>query len=205
MAVVGSNSLFELRVYSELLGVNIQNRFWYFAEEPPDTLLASAVVTAFETEVAANWEGSVSEDWNGVRITCDELTSDQNFFDGACGIGPGTQSGDNMPPQACAGLRLLRSTKATRSGWKRLSGLLESHNTDGKLSAQAQTDFGYVLADFLTDLTVGAYVAEPVLVRKTYTGDPPVLNAPTAWVYNSIGSGVVIDDITTQNSRKFVR
>lgn len=205
MAIVGVNSLFEVRVFGTYLGVSMQNVFWYLGLFVPDTILAVTVQASFEAEVAVSWEGTVNAEWDGDRITIDEVTSVQNFLDASTSIGPGLVVGDAMAPHACVGLRMLRETKATRSGWKRIAGVTETQITEGKLVAGGLTTFGTLLTDFRTDLVVGAETVEPVIVRKTFTGEPPVLDPPSSWIYNTIGGGIVLEDLTTQNSRKFSR
>ena len=205
MPAVGSNSLFEIRLYSSLLGVAVQNRFWYFAAVAPSTVEATALVSAFENATAAVWQNAVSDSWDGVRITCDEVTANDNFFDGSTNIGPGVVTGDVMPPHAAAGIRLLRATKDTQSGWKRIAGVAESQQVDGKLTAGAVTLYNLLGIQLSLNLTASAETCRPVIVRKTYTGDPPVLNPASAWIYNDIASRVVLADVTTQNTRKFPR
>jgi len=205
MPAVGSGSLFEIRLYSSFLGVACQNVFWYYGDFVPDTVFAVNVEGAFENEVAASWEASVSASWDSVRVTCDEVTSNQNFFDAGSNIGPGTQAGETLSPQACFGIRLLRSTKDTRSGWKRLVGVIETAQVNGKITSAQDALLDTLGQDFRTDLVVGAETVSPVIVRKVYLGDPPVLQDPIFWIYNEIASHVVLEDITTQNSRKFAR
>lgn len=205
MPSVSTNSLYSLKYFSSYLGVSCQNQFWYLTLNPPDTISAQSVVAAFESLVATNWEAAVSDEWTGVRVVCDEVTSNQNFFDSTTNIGPGTQTGDALAPQSCAGIRMLRVTKDTRSGWKRVVGLVESQVADGKLTAGAITAFNLLGTGFITNLVISTEIVAPVIVRKTYTGDPPILNPPSQWIYNDVASRITIPDVTSQNSRKFAR
>lgn len=205
MPVVGTNSLFELKLFGDILGNATLNRFFYFLPQPPDTVEAVDVVFEFETKLAAIWEAAVSVDWDGTRVTCDEVTSIQNFFDSTTNIGPGTGVGVNMPPYVSASIRLFRTTKETRSGWKRIGGILEEQQQNGALEVASLAAFN-TLADGFADTlpSVGGSIT-PAIVRVTLdpaTGDP---NPADEWVYNLVASAAANSNLSTQNTRKFGR
>lgn len=205
MSIVGSTSLFSLKLFSEFLGESMLNRFWYQAGVSPDTIDVLALIPAFTAMVSNEWEAVVSDDWTAVTVECDEVTSSQNFYTGNSNIGPGLITGDTLGPNVAYSFRLNRATKATRSGWKRIAGVAESSQIDG-VAATAQMILNDAFAAVLDNpLTVGIDAIYPVIVRKTYTGDPPVLNDPTDWIYNIISGVSAKENLTTQNTRKYGR
>lgn len=203
MPAVGGGSLFKIVVHSSFLGVPGQNRFYYVSFEQPSTISIANVVAAFENKVAADWEFLVHEGWDTTKIVAEELTSLANFFEGSSNIGPGTETGDAMPPFVTFKIRLNRATKETRSGWKRLAGVDESRVGSGILIANALAEAQALADDFADDLTPTGGTLVPCIVRETYTGDPPVLNPVSQWIYNLVSSATAKDDVGSQNTRKY--
>jgi hypothetical protein len=104
-----------------------------------------------------------------------------------------------------AGIRLLRTTKETRSGWKRYAAGNEAVIDGNGWTAPFLVildNLAAVLNDFLT---IGVDQLDPVIVRQTrdpVTGD---LLPPAQWIYNIIASVEVKQFVTTQNTRKLGR
>lgn len=203
MPAVGGGSLFKIVVHSRFLGVDGQNRFWYVSPEAPNTINIVNVVAAFENAVAATWEVVAHEGWDAFKIVAEEVTSIANFFEGSSNIGPGTEAGEAMPPFVTFTIRMNRTTKETRSGWKRLAGVTETTQVSGILLAARLAELQALADDFAQDLTPMGGTLVPCLVRQTFTGEPPVLNDPSDWIYNFVSSASALDRLGTQNTRKY--
>lgn len=203
MPIVGSSSLFIVKVQSTFLGETMLNRFWYQAGVAPGTISVASLVTEFETQVSSTWADAVSTAWDGDRISIDEVTSLENFIDTVCTIGPGLRTGESMGPFMAMAIRLFRSTKETRSGWKRIAGVVELDQENGALTPAHLVILNALAADFKTVLTVDTNGVFPVIVRKTYSGTPPELEEPSNWIYNVISQAAGLSNLTTQNTRKF--
>lgn len=205
MPVVGNTSLYEVKLFSIMHGQTMLNRFFYQSGVTPDSVDAPDVSTAFETECGPSWELAVSAEWDSTIIETDEVTSIQNFSTRAATIGVGALAGETVGPNIAMAIRLFRATKETRSGWKRIAGLVEANQADGVLTG-GQIALTQVLGGkFQNTLTVSTQALFPVIVRKTYTGDPPVLNPASQWIYNIIVGATAQANATTQNTRKYGR
>ncbi len=103
--------------------------------------------------------------------------------------------GEAVNTFTAAGYRLNRTTKETRNGQKRFSGMVEENMETQAWSAAFKIildAFALILAGQIT--TVGA-VFDPVIARELVT---PVGD----WLANPVSSVTANNFITTQNSRK---
>lgn len=116
---------------------------------------------------------------------------------------PGTRgtSGDQMPPFASAGVRLVVGTRATRPGQKRFPGLMESDQSAGVLGATVLTPLVTLMNLMVANMTLGAPAAlvmlEPIVTRKDALGNVTAEQPVTGYLINP--------NVTTQNTRKFGR
>lgn len=108
----------------------------------------------------------------------------------------GVVAGATMTPFLSAPFRYNRTTKDTRNGAKRFTGMVEENCTGVGFEAA----FLLVLQDLATALgttlvgVAGAY--EPIILTKPGEGDP------LTFTYNQVANVTAIDQQTTQNSRK---
>lgn len=205
MPTVGSGSLFRIKLFGEIHGQQTLNVFWYYRAISPDTHDAVDVVAAFENGVAAHWEALVSSAWDGTLVECDELTSLSNFFTSATNIGPGTASGESLGPFVCFDIRLLRTTKETRSGRKRIAGVTENQQNAGVLESGTLTTLNLLAEDFDDALAVDLENIDPVIVRQTRDPDTGELEPVTSWIYNLVADAEGQTNTTTQGTRKYNR
>lgn len=202
MPLVASGFLYEITVTGVIGGITTKNIFWYFTTGPVKQ--AEDVFDSFVLKVEDEWEALASVNWDGETIEVDEVTANDNFHLGAISI-DGVVSGESLPNFNAFSVTLSRSTKETRSGRKRIAGVAESQQSSGTLTAGAITDLTALKDRFIEDLTVEGGSVAPVIIRKTFTLDPPnppELNDPDVWIYNPVSGGVATTTVTTQNSRK---
>lgn len=103
---------------------------------------------------------------------------------------------NTLPSYMTLGFQLIRDSLATRNGYKRFSGMIESQ-VEGNDYVASLTPIGDVIGGLQENLTVGlVQVAAPVIVKRPI--DPPV---GSSYVYSSI-SAVLFKGIGTQNTRK---
>jgi hypothetical protein len=199
--------LFEIKVFGSIFGVTTLNRFWYHLNQVPNTMAAADLADAFDTHVRTQWAALVSDDWTADVIEVDEVTSETNFATKATGLFGGTKSGTtNMPPYEVFVIRLFRTSKETRSGWKRICGVSEEDQSGGQLETAVQTELANLAARFDSNFTLTGGTVNPVIVRKTYSL-PPVeeLQDPSLWIVNFISDAQGQVQLSTQNTRKFGR
>ncbi len=205
MPVVGSGSLFEIVDFQQRAADQILNRYWYYASNPPDFAAASDVANQFEF-IFQVWLPPVQPDViSHTIIRVDEVTSSTNFLERPSAIPDGTLIPPELASYQCAGIRLLRTSKETRSGWKRIAAgnedAIGGNNWGGAFQALLDN-----LAGVMNDpLIVGAAVCNPVIVRKTVDPVTGELEPPTDWIFNLIASAEAKTFVTTQNTRKVGR
>lgn len=110
-------------------------------------------------------------------------------------------SGDPLPGHIAASIRLFRSTRETRSGWKRVSGFSEGYIAGNTISSDLADALNALATGLGSRQTVVGYgFIDPVLVRPPGTYAAGV---QTGWVMNPVSSAsAVLNRVTTQNSRK---
>jgi len=111
-------------------------------------------------------------------------------------LGSGTQIGDALPPYAAISFTLKVNTRAVRKGSKRISGVPESAQIDGKL-----TNEGYIAAVELLRLAMQQEVVTandtylPVVVKRIK--EPVVGTVPLQYTYRlpTIGDTLVTGEV----------
>lgn len=205
MPVVGNGSLFKVIDFQSRGVDTFLNRYWYFIDLVPGTVPIVGVLNSFEAVLAA-WLPPIQPTVvNHTVVSGDEVTSASNFLERASIIGPGTLAGDELASYQAVGIRLLRTTRDTRSGWKRIAAGVETSiggNNWGPAFLASVQSYAVTLYD---SLNVGSYYLDPVIVRQTYAAGTGELNPPSQWIYNVISGAEVKPQVTTQNSRKVGR
>lgn len=108
-------------------------------------------------------------------------------------------SGDASPPFVSYGFQLLRESRATRHGYKRIAGVPEVNISSGEVVSGAMPYVNAVADVLPADILIGLLPGfEPVIVKH------PISVPLTDPVYASIG-GCNFRGIGTQNTRKFGR
>lgn len=205
MPVIGTHSLYKFTDF-QVRGIDqFLNRYWYYTAASPGTVSAASVATAIEGIIAAWLPDCQPAVVSHPTLSCDEVTSNDNFIERASTIPDGTLAGSELASYQCAGIRLLRSTKETRSGWKRIAAGDESTvggNNWGPSFLSVLENFAAVLND---SFSISGNDFYPVIIRYTYDSGSGELNPPSQWIYNIIASVEVKPQVTTQNSRKVGR
>lgn len=205
MPAIGSNSLFEV-VDVQSRGVDeILNRYWYFASVAPGSAAAGDVATQFEN-IFSVWLPPVQPDvLSHDIIRVDEVTSISNFIERPSVIPDGALLPPELASYQCAAIRLLRTTKETRSGWKRIAAGNEDAIGGNNWGPAFQGLLDNLAAVMNDHLALPGVDADPVIIRKTYDSGTGELNPPTLWIYNFISSAEAKTQVTTQNTRKVGR
>lgn len=202
MPIVGDGSLYQIKDFQLRGSDQFLNVYHYYLDVPPDTIDAIDIAGAWHALFALQIPQLQPPVITHTTLVVDELTSNQNFVEIPALTGAGTLVGVELASYQAASFRLLRTTKETRSGWKRMAA-----GTEDVIGGNAWSipfiaeleEFAGVLGAFLD---LGVNRPYPVIVGKTYTGDPPVLNPPNQWLYNPISAVEAVTIVTTQNTRK---
>ncbi len=135
-----------------------------------------------------------------VNLTYDEIMVDNVTGNlAAVAIAPlltaGLVVGDNMNSFTAAGFRLVRTTKDTRNGSKRIAGMVEQALVGNGFTASFLADlqtFAPSLAANISD--IGA-IFKPVIARENVV-------IPVTWTVNEVAAGLASSIVTSQVSRK---
>lgn len=135
------------------------------------------------------------------NVTVNNLNDLSDFWVETLGI-VGEQPGDVLPPYDCVALFYVRTTRASRNGWKRFAGVPEAHQNDGILDGTIITSWDGVAAYLLGphSSSVATLSMVPYIWRRPKVGPPPVAQA-----FFPVSSIEVRNAVTTQNTRKYNR
>ena len=203
MPKIGTNSLFKITDFSERGAEEVQNVYWYVGLFSPDTLntdiVATSMMALLDTYLPPLQPSNVSH----TIMEVDELTSNSNFTSVASTISDGTLASPWLPNFVAASIKLLRTTKETRHGFKRISAGNEANLNNNIWEASFVVTLQSLADALANNLTAGPQTILPAIVRKGSISDPSIdPDDPTTWVYNLIESATAVSRVTTQNSRK---
>lgn len=197
MPVLGADKLFQVTVKGTLLGQDWSNVFW-FRDAAAGTSFALGTANDVDTNYMPQYAAFCNLSTFFTSIECINLQDDTDFAEITPSVTQGTVAGDPEPSYLAVAVKLLRETREVRNGWKRIPGIVEGDLSGNTIAAATVTRLTGLANLFDNALSNGQ---DPVIVRKTYVGDPPVLNPPSLWITGGIGDYEIVG-ITTQNSRK---
>lgn len=202
MPEVLNNSLFQIVDAQRAAGVVILNRYWYLVNVTPGTLTAAELATVWQAAFNAVLPQVQSSIVDHETTTVEEVTSLTNFTSVPSTLTNGALVGAPIPTLIAAKIRLFRTSKETRSGWKRPYVGTESEMTGNSWTAAFVTSLQNYADECATPLSTTVGNATPVIVRQTVdpvTGEP---NIASLWLYNIISSSQAQATVSSQVSRK---
>lgn len=196
MASVGD--VIRIRGCQVLLGESLCNVFYYVVSIWTGNLTLDDVLDEFRAVVVSILTGKQTNDLEWTDMNADNLNDPDEFVER-----PITQFGSSidqtMPAYVAFGVQLVRTTKQTRHGGKRLAGFGEEHWVDGVFTPEAATVISVEAAcSAVLDIDPGGgdqIFMEPVIVGTGILGQPDPARI------NLVKQAVLRRD-TTQNSRK---
>lgn len=198
MPIIGNNrKIFQVTIRGRCSGEQFSNVFWF---EAPLAGSATSIGTANEiNNVYMPGYGSFCHTNTFFDlIECINLADLSDFFQVVPTVTVGTVAGDPQPSFLAAKVKLLRGTRETRNGWKRIPGLVEG-DTSNNLLANAARDRLQPLVDLFDNALFNGQ--NPIIFGRKIdpnTGKP----FPYQQQFFSDVTGAEIAGITTQNSRK---
>lgn len=190
-----TNDLFQIVLTGEYFSQEWNAVFWYYNLTGVGTLNMAELASDFDSAMMSEWGSACNTDvtFTNIRVAhVNGTLADVNLTPTTL---VGVVNGAATPPFISAGIRLNRTTKETRNGWKRIIGATEENMGATSWAGAYITMLETLGATFLDQLSMGGSVnnLDPVIVRTL---------SPTSWLYNLIASVQVINQPTTQNSRK---
>lgn len=206
MPAVGTvNRIYTVKLFGTYSGVQTLNVFHYrisIALQPT----AEEVSDNFQSEVLAAIQDIVRSNvnYNTVEVIDEMDVANFGTFDiDVSGTGPST--GEAMASFVAIPIRLLRSSRDLRSGWKRFAGVDETSVITNTFTTSFETLVQTAVPDIVQDLNIGLGVLPLVILRNRPTPSTPTIDPedPTTWLYSDVAEGQFVNRVTTQNSRKF--
>lgn len=181
-------------------GQEARNVYWYRATVNPDTVNLQNLANGFEAAVLVPQANLTHQAWVHTLLQVDIVNGLPAPFERASGVGAGAVVGDAMPNYSSFSIKLNRTTKETRNGWKRIPGVTEQM-VSGDVFEAATVALWDAYAPILAAPVVdpGTVTWSPVIVRTEIEGVPL---EPTAYIYNPVVSSVFLNRVTTQRTRR---
>lgn len=192
------NTLMKVTLTGSYFSQIWKNVFWYYNVGGSGTDSLINVADEFNDNVIPSFALAVNTDTLINEIRVDHVNGTLADYVRGPSITVGAVVGTAMPPFLAASIRLNRTTKETRNGWKRVIGLIEENV--GALSfgggyVTLLGALGTAIEDKL-DMGGGLNNMEPSIIREV---------TPGVFLYNLINGHLVINEPTTQNTRKVGR
>lgn len=196
MASVGD--VIRIRGCQELVGQSLCNIFYYLVAVWTGNASLEDVLIRFTSDVAEEIASVQTDDLEWVGIFIDNMNDPDEFSENGVSFF-GQAVAESMPQYVAAGVQLVRTTKATRHGAKRIAGIGEDQWLDGAFTPSVgliqslQDACEHVLVKNVGGTNEMTLV--PVIVGTGIDGrpDPAITN---------IVRSAFLRRGTTQNSRK---
>lgn len=197
---VNTGDLIQIIDNQTYLGEDLMNVYYYrwFSTPSVDNSVYIPLLESFETKVVDQVIKAQNEFVEHTTLSIRNLTNNLDYAeltvakDGLLDVDPA----NTLQSYVTLGFQLIRDSLATRNGYKRISGLIESQ-VEGNTFVGSLDYIGDIIGGMQDFLTIGILdVAAPIIVKRPI--NPPVT---VPYVYSSVAS-VLFKGLGTQNSRK---
>lgn len=202
MPAVGSGSLFRVKDFQSRGGEEFLNVYFYWGANGPGSMSAESLAVVFQATFGMHIANIQPTNITHTVIDVEEVTTIDNFYVAPSVMPPGALVGSFLANFVAASIRLIRSTKETRGGWKRYVAGVEEDITGNAWSAAFMANLDILAANLPNTLSIAGGVVYPVIVRQTRNPVTGELLPPDQWIYNIVASAEGKSLVTTQNSRK---
>jgi hypothetical protein len=195
------NDVVRIKMCAEMFGQEICNVFYYLVSVWTGNADFDDVANSFLGNVRDPIQALQDEDLTYQELVIDNVTNGVDFL-----ILPLTGSGTRTNVEALPSFNaltfgLVRTTKLTRNGSKRLGGFSEDQisGNDVTMSGAAQAQLKNALSAFLQDQSPAVeYQLKPIIVGRNPNGSLDLTRI-------NLVSGITNPTVSTQNSRKATR
>lgn len=190
-----TNDLFKVILSGTYFSQEWHAVHWYYNFAGVGTLNLGDVAQDYNDETMSQWGAACNTDVTFTNIRVVHVNGTLADVNLTPTVTVGLLAGSANPPFIAASIRLNRTTKETRNGWKRIIGSVEESMGALSWAGSYITLLNALGTAFMAPLSMGGALNNlvPVIVRTV---------TPTTWVYNDVASVQVINQPTTQNSRK---
>lgn len=193
-----TNGVYELILRSTYYDEEIINRFHY-VDVDARTGISEQIALAFDLQNTNQLVTLVNDEYTFDTIEVTELGSNNEIFVRNILNGVGSLAGLPVAPHITWTAKLSRTTRDTRNGSKRWSGLTESAMVDTGLTNNTLTAFQAVMDNLLVPLDILGINTDMAIVSR------PQGQTQGPWNFSYVGSIQALNRITSQNTRKVYR
>jgi hypothetical protein len=200
MPVIGTDAALVKIVDNATRGGQVaSNVYWYRSPIDPADADLENLADQFEADVLVDLADLQSAGWVHSTISVDCVNGPYAPYERDSGVGAGAVSGSAMPVYSSFPVRLIRTFRETRNGYKRIPGVTEEMITGDGFESAVQTAWeAFVPALAATLETTDLAVWTPCIVRRSFQG---VLLEPEEYLYNPVTEAIFLNRVTTQRSR----
>jgi hypothetical protein len=186
--------VYKVTLEQDYLSQRIVNT-WFYEHVALDDDAQLFCLNAFEEDILPSLADCQSVNLTYFSLRCANVTGTLADVARLPDPSGGTRTLTDINSFTAAGIRLNRTTKETRNGYKRIAGMGEE-DTTGNTWTTAYTILLLALAGYMDDIiTIGTQSFYPVIAKQK-----PLF--PEIWITNRIDSCTVNPFITSQVSRK---
>ena len=204
MPIVGSSwRIYEVKDYYTIGSTECLST-WFYRITIVSQPSAAQLATNFASEVLDNLVDVQGDNVNHHTLEVIDYMDDSNFGTFSIDVDGSISISNALPHFVCAGLRLLRSSRDMRSGWKRIGGQDESQAEGNQWSSAYKAILDSKVSGIIQDINIDLVALQLVVVRNRPTVSDPDIDPEdaTTWRYTNVLSGEWVPYVTTQNSRK---
>lgn len=197
---INTGDLLQIIDNQTYLGEDLMNVYYYrwFSLPVTDPAAYTGLLNSFDEIVIDNVIKAQNEFLEHTTLSIRNLSNNLDYAemtvakDGLLDVDPA----NCLQSYVTLGFQMIRDSLATRNGYKRFSGLIESQ-VEGNTYVGSLDPIGDIIGGLQGFLYNGVVAtAAPIIVKRPI--DPPV---GTSYVYSSVSS-VLFKGLGTQNSRK---
>lgn len=189
-----TTGIYELVLEQTYLGQIVTNVFHYLHTLGANDAQA-ACINAFEDDVMAPISLVQSNNLDYTNIRCANLTGFLADVNVVPTVTSGTLGGFDAASFIAVPLRYARTTKDTRNGSKRLSGMLEENMEEQGWSVSYIALMNTLATVLGTDIAFPGDIFAPIILKK-----PPA--AGPTYTFNDVFAVQFLNRVSTQNTRK---
>lgn len=196
MAVI-TQGLYQVTLEQQIGQNQIRNVYWY-RNQSGDNDKSQEMWDAFNGNVMNQHANAQHENVVYTNLQVISIFGSQLEINGQPTITQGAVTGTLLPAFTVASIRLLRSNRDLRSGWKRISGITEENVESPGFTAAYMVLLQALANEVTVNLSGGVEVFTPSIVRKPFTTKA---QSPD-WEAIDTNTGLALDRVTSQNTRK---
>lgn len=195
------NDVIRFTVTQKLFGERVQNIFYYRMATVEGTSNLRDITEAFISDILNTWRELVTPDLLFENVLAENLTNGLDFHEEPL-VFVGLLTGTAAPSATAASVKLNVSTRETRPGGKRVSGIRADQIDDNDFNPNT-VDWGVWLMDLQLQISfTDGGTGDTVIAFHYVVGRDPVTGLPDLSRIQPVANASLRSTITTQTTRR---